>query len=172
MSNLPKLPPLPRKSRAPRRDSGEEVPSGSLTTYSIRLTPDERDRLEDALKVTGWSAAYFLTRAAKERAAHVLNARTPRSFDFDQLARRVATQLCAPEGRAFNHGGEPLDLAQIEEHHGISFIADKFEEAAVRQLAEGIRLAGPEFDAKVIDECQRIVINRSALPEPIDPAKR
>lgn len=172
MSNLPKLPPLPRKSRAPRRDAGDEVPSGSLTTYSIRLTPEERDRLEDALRVTGWSAAHFLTRAATEKAAHVLNARTPRSFDFDQLARRVATQLCAPEVKAFDQGGEPVDLARIEEQQGIYFVADKFEEAAVHRLAEGIRLAGPEFDAKVIDECQRIVINRSALPEPIDPAKR
>lgn len=103
----------------------------------------------------------------------MLNARTPRSFDFDQLARRVATQLCAPEVRAFDHhGGEPVDLARLEDQHGIYFDADKFDEAAVHRLAEGIRLAGPEFDAKVIDECQRIVINRSALPEPIDPAKR
>lgn len=172
MSNLPKLPPTPRKSRATRRDSRADVAGGSLTTYSIRLTAEERERLEQALEVTGWSAAYFLTRAATEKATHVLNARIPRKFDFDQLARRVAKQLCAPEVKAFDQVGEPVDLAAIEHQHAIDVVPDKFDAGSVHLFAEGIRLAGTEFDAKVIDECQRIVINRSALPEPIDPGTR
>ena len=142
-----------------------------MTTYSIRLTDQERSTLEDALAVIGWTPTYFITRAALERAANVLNTRTPRSFDFDNWARRLAKQWSAPSIMVEQGDGSVTDVAEFEREYNVSFFTEppRLTEHDVEQLTDAN--GGTEFLAMILEECRRIVVDRTKLPAPINPTK-
>ena len=162
-----------RKSRAPRRQSQSPESRAAVTTYSIRLTEPERLLLEKALKTTGWTATHFITRATLERAAHVENVRGVTSFDFDDLARSLAKQLCKPGCDVLHEG--PADVRErLDEFLDRTGLADSWEtdpppltNKAVEHLRQALRLGGSEFLKKVVDECDLLVPRDR--PEPIDP---
>ena len=114
----------------------------------------------------------FHTRATLERAAHLLNTRTPRSFDFDKWARRIAQQLCDLAIKVQNDDGAEDDArGLLPEHHWYVTDPPSLREGDVTHLARASRDGGAEFLEKIIAECRRLVADRANLPDTIDPTK-
>lgn len=173
-----------KKKSPPTRESKAQEPviPGNLTTYSIRLGELERALLTRALKVKGWTATHFIRQATLEKAAHVDNTSQFTEFDFDRLARRLATQLCEPKPM---FGDDHPDNSGLVDITGLrEAIPDlppdlyatteppPLTTSDVERLREAVRLGGAEFLRRVLDECDRLVVHqRRDLPPPIDPAQ-
>ena len=63
--------------------------SKEMTTFSIRLTSEQRERLVQAAEKQGWSPTNLIRTAALERAAHILNTTRPSQINFDEEARKI-----------------------------------------------------------------------------------
>lgn len=166
----------------------ENKPS-TATTLSLRLTPEERQLIEDAAAKKGWKAANFLRVSALERAAHVLNLSRATTFDFSGTAKRLAQVLLAPRDvsvahdmthRTFGRLGEGEVLADLDEDPAHEYQQGEIQlcdfrpapltHGQVEELREAIRLGGTEFADELIVECRRLGSVASAnLPPPIDP---
>ena len=159
---------------------GNERPDRTSTvTFSIRLTSSERELLANAAKFKGWTTTSLIKQAAIERAAHIVNLATPRSFEFESLARRLARHLCDPDIKVTHHDFPELPPVKITdlvvEENGATLGENHhvFCDGLVRpaQLRDATRLGGVEFVTRVLDECERLSANSTTLPAPIDPAK-
>ena len=166
----------------------EKGKSSATAMLSVRLTPDERELIEEAAGKKGWKAANFLRVSALERAAHVLNLSRPTSFDFSGAAKRFAEVLIGPrtvslvnnelttespygplrEGPIRLPGGDRVLLHSMGLDH---FRPAPLTREQVDELQAAMRLGGPEFAAELIVECRRLgsVANDPNLPPPIDP---
>jgi hypothetical protein len=54
------------------------------------LTEEQKERLEIAARLRGWTPTTLLRVAAMEKAAHVLNTTTPTNMDLRKIAEAVA----------------------------------------------------------------------------------
>lgn len=158
----------------------------STVTFSIRLTASERSLLADAAKFKGWTTTYLIKQAAVERAAHIINIATPRDFEFELLARRLAKHLCDPEIRVTSDypGADEPFTTGIKEHLKTESARDGEQLGEevyhshscpsivpLSKLRDATRLGGVEFVARVLDECDRLSGDSAGLPAPIDPSK-
>lgn len=156
---------------------------------SIRVTPAERQLIDEAAAKKGLKAATFIRVSALERAAHVLNLSRPTSFDFSAVARRLAEALVEPRsaeifdngsGKSFGRFGPgPIEEDRVQ-NHGVAldesalgdFHPRPFTVQEIEQLRDAIRLGGLDFAAQLITDCYRMASATSDLnlPAPIDPA--
>lgn len=174
-----------RQTKTPVQGAGKErLDRASTVTFSIRLTASERSLLADAAKFKGWTTTYLIKQAAVERAAHIINIATPRNFEFELLARRLAKHLCDPEiDVVSHHTDEPhtekleqflkLESDRIRQEQGetVSFWHSCPSIVPLSKLRDATRLGGAEFVARVLDECDRLSNDKAGLPAPIDPSK-
>src|SRR5262249_25968751 len=89
-----------KKASGTPRGSIESLPEEQqkdTTTFSIRLTEPERDRVTKAAQLKGWTPTNFVRTATLEKAAHVLNTSQVTNFNFKRLANTVAEHLCGPK---------------------------------------------------------------------------
>lgn len=164
----------PRRTHA--RASHTETPE--LTTYSIRLSIQERELLTSALQAKGWTPTRFIHQAALEKAAQIHNTARPNSFDFEGFARRLAKQLCCPDfgvGDSADLSGELFPLSEWKiantEDLYVSSTPAPLNADGVGQLRRAFTLGGGEFLLRVLSECDRLVQRSDALPAPIDPGQ-
>lgn len=171
---------MPTRGGSGSRRAGRGEPE-DYTTYCIRLTPRERGLLLKAIGRLGWTPTRFVRQATLEKAAHVENTSTPKNFDFDRLARRLAAQLCEPVVKIGSNEYPDEGLTDLG-----SFLATSSGQSVedlvwttepspltlkdVEQVRKAGHLGGAEFLGKVLDECERLVSHqRTDLPPPIDP---
>ena len=152
---------------------------------SVRLSPAERQLVEDAAAKKGWKVATFLRESSLERAVHILNLSRATSFDFSGVAKRLAEAIVAPRsveiinemnGVPIGRFGEgPIqhlpNTIQLEESTLTNFHPKPFTQDEVQGMSEAVRLGGLDFAAQLISDCRRLVSasNDQNLPAPIDP---
>lgn len=171
------------------------MPRSSNTSgiLSLRLTPEERQLVEEAARQKGWTAAHFLRSSALEKAAHVLNLSRPTSFDFSGEAKLLAHVLLAPrdvrlvahegdhnlgrfrEGMTFGavDGPHDAELYSLESVGPADFQPAPLTREQIEALNQAVRLGGAEFAAELVVECRRLAgtAGDPDLPAPIDPSK-
>lgn len=153
------------------------------TTFSTRLDPEQKQRIEQAAELRGWSPSHLIRLAALEKAAHIINTSTARKFDFRGLTEAVGNQLVKPriwieawseddpdeastqiEEPGFPLNGEEFSICRLFPHR------EKFSSDQVLKLKQAARLGGTEFLRGVIEYCEGVTSpERKDLPEPIEP---
>jgi uncharacterized protein (DUF1778 family) len=164
-------------------------PSGIV---SLRLSPEERQLVEEAAARRGWKLAHFLRVSALEKAAHIHNLSRPTAFDFAGIARRAAESLRAPRKVTicdtsflmdpfgeFGEGEVQLDREYLppEQEPRLAdavlkdFSPPPLSAREIDQLQEALRLGGEEFATELLAECRRVVNSPAdpSLPLPVDP---
>lgn len=157
-----------------------EEPKESTVTLSVRLSERERELLQKAADLRGWSATALLRTAALERAAHIVNTSTQTRIDFRGQAHSVATRLIghyqvwdldrdlgrvqrtivdAVLDQNENLGGEGVEV----EPHPMTL--DELSD-----LQRTVKFGGAEFLNMIVEACHSVSApGRNDLPEPIDP---
>lgn len=167
-------------------------PSNASGIVSLRLSPEERQLVEEAAAKKGWKVAHFLRVSALEKAAHIINLSRPTAFDFAGIARRSAESLRSPRKVTiydtsvlmdpFGEFGEgDIQLGREYQPHEMEpklsdavlkdFTPPPLTSSEVDQLQEALRLGGEEFAAELLAECRRVVNSPAdpSLPPPLDP---
>ena len=109
------------------------------------MTEEQKDRLEIAARLRGWTPTTLLRVAAMEKAAHVLNTTTPTNLDLRKIAEAVAARLTGQ--------GKKLEIREL------------------KALKMATHYGGSEFLNMVVDGCLTLIARtRSDLPNPVDPA--
>ena len=156
--------------KRPRKSSSSTAPLGEdqqrdTTTFSIRLTHDERDRLVKAAKIRGWTPTNLIRIATVERAIHILNTAQRTSFPFKSVANEIAERLF----KTFHLrvGQDDVDDPYSEDPT-IPYQGLPVEK--LTQLKDAVRLGGAEFLILILDFCEELTSDRRTdLPEPVDP---
>lgn len=81
-------------------------------TYSTRVTPEQRQVIDDAASLSNCTSAKFIREAAVSRAVHVVNAHGPAKIALRRLASIAAKQLVNPSVELdirHHHRGEESD---------------------------------------------------------------
>jgi uncharacterized protein (DUF1778 family) len=167
----------PKRKRA--RPEPEPQPADKETmTFSLRLTPAERERLDRAAQVRGWTVTNLLRVAALEKAAYILNTSTPTKLNSLGLAMGIATRLFALRAYTFGDAGPAEasivdDLAEdlppdvgpfVRVDPPLCRVAD------LELLSEAARYGGTEFLNMILDAAKSLTApHRADLPDPIDP---
>lgn len=169
-----------RRSRAHPSATHNEPPAPSLTTYSIRLDEAERALLTKALAVKGWTPTRFIRQATLEKAAQIDNTSRFTTFDFDDLARRLAKQLCEvevlvgteeyPEEGPSSFERLKAEIRELERSYATTN-PPPFTPDDVDRLRHAVKLGGSEFLRRVLEECDRLVRRVDELPSPVDPTQ-
>ncbi len=81
------------KSRKGGNEKKGRSSATKTTTFSVRLSKEEKDLLKRAAEREDTTPTQFLKSAALTRAAHVDNMNTSTSFDFDALRDRIIALL-------------------------------------------------------------------------------
>ena len=149
-------------------------------TLSIRLTTDERDLIADAARELGWSPTKLIRTSALERAVHVLNSRRTTSFDFENCADTVATQLFhkrirytrkAPDGEKeeLSHATLPVEILQAFDGAEVVTEGLALDRKEFEALCEAVRLGGTEFLEKVLRIGRERFRTQRETTAPLDP---
>lgn len=149
------------------------VEEKDITTFSIRLTDEQRDLLMRAADLKGWTPTNLIRTATLERAAHIINTSRVTKFAFKSIAAEVARRLF--EGLDVKH---PLSRDDVE---SINYADDPpvvdvrvppLPISDVFKLKEAARLGGSEFLNLIVEFAEGLTASqRNDLPEPIDPGK-
>ena len=162
----------PKKARQKPVTSGDPVDAGSFP-ISTRLSEAQKQWVEEAAKLKGWTPANFIRQAAVEKAVHLLNISRRNKFDFDSTAAMVAKQLCEPEILVEDENGrEQIADDEFHDHmQPMSVSTERISTKTLHALNEAVRLGGAEFMATVLDRCTRILgpASGTELPDPIEP---
>ena len=175
--------PKNRASRQPLRTAPKSEPSPSKEiTFSIRLTPEEHERVVRAAGLRGWTPTNFIRTATLERAAHTLNTARVTRFNFRGLASKIADQLFSPrryflprvplggDGPIWWEPVAPYDPDQPDSEALVKAEPDPLPTEMIGELREAARLGGSDFLNQIVDFCEGVAASRRAdLPEPIDP---
>jgi len=122
---------------------------GTVTTsLSIRLTEQERKLIATAAELRDESPTRFIKSAAISQAAHVVNTSKETTFDFEGIAKKIATVLFA----------KPV-LQDRNPIRGKDFF----------ELRRAIHLGGTEFLKRVLEHGATHDFADEDLDEPIDP---
>lgn len=164
--------------------------SNASGIVSLRLSPEERQLVEEGASRKGWKVAHFLRVSALEKASHIVNLSRPTAFDFAGIARRTAESLRAPRKVAVfddvveylgTFGDGPIEPNRaypppqreptISEIQLRDFTPRALTPVEIEQLHEALRLGGEEFAAELLAECRRVVNSPAdpSLPLPVDP---
>ena len=169
-----------RKARVKRRTDATISTKG--TSFSVRLSEDERDLLARAAHKRGWTSTTLLKTAAIERAAHILNTETLNKVDFRRTALRVAEQIfAARRGRVPGQGGlEDADIFETfdDEQHLAHFRNPvevwpyQMPSSFLEELKKALLYGGAEFLRLLVEVSEGLTSRAQPnLPEPIDPSK-
>src|SRR5262249_7395632 len=155
----------------PKKERGQP-PKG--TTFSIRLSGEQRDRLTEAAALRGWTPSTFIRNAALERAANILNTSRVTKVDFKRLAMRIADRLYdnpkititgdgPNEFSATACDGDSLgNVLDDQRLQGLRLFVDTFD-VDLESLSNAARLGGSEFLNLIVDFGQHLV---AQAPEP------
>ncbi len=143
----------------------EEDQQRDTTTFSIRLTHDERDRLMRAAQMRGCTPTNLIRIATVERAAHILNTKQRTSFPFKTVANEIAERLFKTIYHSLS-----LEDYQYTEDPNITVDVPGLPVENLTKLKEAVRLGGAEFLNLILDFCEELTAyGRTDLPEPVDP---
>jgi len=76
-------------------DQKQSVSGAGSTTFSTRLTDKQKEWIEKAAEIKGWTPSNLFRIAAIEKAVHILNASSHTNFNFRLFAQETAMQLCS-----------------------------------------------------------------------------
>lgn len=154
--------------------------TGEVVAFTVRLNPEQARLIGQAAGIRGWSPTAFMKGAAIERAANVVNCRTPRNLPLRETVERIADMLCkAPQvflvkedTREQFFGSEDLDPEPPSGlDYGSSFRPLTGED--VRSLDQLAHFGGSEFLRMLVDRCR--VVSKADLggsdPQPVDPTQ-
>jgi uncharacterized protein (DUF1778 family) len=114
-------------------------------TLSVRLTEEQKQRLEIAARLRGWTPTTLLRIAAMEKVAYVINTTTPTNMDLRKMAEAFS--------KRFMEGRKQLTVQEL------------------KALKMAAHYGGSEFLNMVIDGCLSVLSRtRTDLPSPVDPA--
>ena len=95
----------PRRTTAPKKKA-------STTTFSTRVSADEKALIERAAEARSWTTSNLIRIAATDRAAHIVNMEeSDVRGSLAALADTIATQLFRPE--LMTEGGLPTHLTSV-----------------------------------------------------------
>ena len=166
------------KPKAPKHTTDE-----STVMLSVRLSERERDLLQKAAEVRGWSTTGFLRMAALERGAHMVNA--------ERIAPRLRAQASEVANRLVKHP-RVLTISDANEQveaQVIDNLSDMLLEAhldddlkppvelrpgpmtleEIRGLRDAAKHAGVGFLRMIVEACDALVAEQElGEPELID----
>ncbi len=180
----------PRTQSNPATAPSEVSDPRTGGSFSIRLTKEERDLLDTAAKLRGWTTAKLIKTAALERAAQIRNVGSPNRVDFARIAGTMADHLLLPKRAEVPDGpgweweeakivseslseAEMVLLTRERESSLVRLTPGELHPSFVSDLLEAVRYGGTEFAAMLGVACQAVAQRRNpdSLPEPIDPAR-
>lgn len=160
------------KPPEPAKEIAEEK---GLTTFSIRLTDEQRDLLTRACELKGWTPTSLIRTATLEKAVHTVNTSRVTRFDFKGLAASVAGRLF--ESRKVGYQLSPDELNWLcsgpsGDAPVIDVPVEAFPIGVVFSLKRAARLGGTEFLNLIVEFAEGLTASqRNDLPEPVDPGK-
>lgn len=161
----PRRPPVSTEGVAPQKDT---------TTFSIRLTDEQRDLLVQAAELRGWTPTSLVRTATLEKAAHILNTSRPTKFNIRALASLIADQLFKPRAvyQETDHGAWiELDTAPpFTGNPPVRVEPSQLTRETLEELDRAARFGGGEFLNLTLEFCRALTVSeRSDLPDPVDP---
>lgn len=150
------------------------------TTFSTRLSAAQKERVERAAEIRGWTPSNLIRVAALEKSAHIINTSIATKFDFSSLAARVGNQLLKPRKWIEADPKEPNEEPPVfQELQTLDMVHDTYwpecsalSDSDVLLLKEAVRIGGAEFFAQLVEYCESITArDRGELPAPIEPDK-
>jgi uncharacterized protein (DUF1778 family) len=162
-SSTRKRPSVPIPEEEQQRDS---------TTFSIRLTEEQRDLVMKAAAMRGWSPTNLIRTASLETAIHILNTTQLTKFNFKGLASEIADQLFKARKLMLMDPTGQWGLPE-EDEYGNPNVQVEPEQLALSDLMKfkkASRLGGGEFLNLILDACEALTAeDRTDLPDPVDP---
>jgi len=164
-----------RSAKRPEVAQGQEaVGPESMTTFSVRLTEEQRDLVTRAAQLRGWTPTNLIRTATLERAAHLVNTSRITKFDFKGLASDVAQRLFEPRIVTHHLSREEMEIL-LHDHPDAPAVIDVPVQPlpidTLFQLKRAARLGGSEFVNLIIEFAEGLTASQRAdLPDPIDPA--
>lgn len=177
--------PLHRYPPESERPADRDSDGKGTVSFSVRLTEKQKELLEQAAKIRGWTMTSLLKNAALEKAGHIINTSTTRNVDFKGLARKVADQVFTRRTvRHYRDGelveGEPVeDLSAVPEgafdqdsSQLIQVSPWRMPSSFLDDLRKATRYGGVEFLSLILDASEEITNRNQShlLPAPIDPS--
>jgi uncharacterized protein (DUF1778 family) len=157
---------MPKKKNTTKKAEASEPDS---FTFSTRVTQLQKEWIERAAALRGWSPSNFLRVAAIDRATNIINTSTRTKFDIRGFARVVAKQLIEPDVWVTT---EPYGERMDPDHPGypddINTVAACFSPATVETLRNAVKFGGAEFLAQIVDAIDDMrAPGNPELPDPI-----
>lgn len=165
-----------RTATSPKETQPQEsVGAESMTTFSIRLSDEQRDLVMRAAELRGWTPTNLIRTATLEKAAHVVNTCRITKFDFKGLASEVAQRLFESRTVKYHLDHDEMEfLNQPEDILGPPIINVPIQSLPIEtlfQFKRAARLGGAEFVNLIVEFAEGLTASqRGDLPEPIDPA--
>ena len=139
------------------------------TTYSIRLTCQQRDWLVEAAQARGWTPTALIRIATLEKAAHILNISKPTTFNFKEVASMAAERLAKPR-YVLQHDEATDSWFWPPDGPGEYQVApDSLSPQELVRIKEAARYGGIEFLKLFFDFCEGVLAPEPQRTEPIDP---
>jgi hypothetical protein len=138
------------------------------TSFSTRLTPEQRELIEEAAQLKGWTASKLIRLSSVERAANIVNMRGDQPGPLGQFVTRVGRQLFdtrldyldehlkpVPDRKARRQDilvdeGELDGDSEADDDGARSVVPECFSCDDLVLLQSAIRLGGAEFMELVI----------------------
>jgi len=147
--------------------------SENVTTLSTRFDDAELAKLKDAADAKQWSLSQLIRVGAYEKAANILNARSPAAYPVRRLLERVVKQLIQPEVMIRDELGTESRISDIPEEILLdpycTCYATKLKDEDVLELIGIFRKFGAELETIFEDELMRLTAN-SDNASLLDPA--
>jgi uncharacterized protein (DUF1778 family) len=152
--------------------------SGELITFSVRLTEEQRQLVQKAAELKGWTPTSLIRTATIERAAHIINTKTLTKFDFRGLAAEMARSLF--ERRTVTHvlnGNDQAQIDYLQDHEEPLVLHVPVQPLAVDvavRLKNAAQYGGAEFlelFAQFAEGAAGVLRERDDVPSPIDPVR-
>jgi uncharacterized protein (DUF1778 family) len=149
----------------------------NLTTFSIRLNDQQRQLVEKAASLRGWTPTNLVRVATIERAAHIVNISGLKQTDFKGFAADLAKWMFTP--RSIDQALNGADLARLnyeaqDDESGAAFLPvhiDPRPISDVHQLKRAAQLGGAEFMSLMVEFAESVTAShRTDLEKAIDPA--
>lgn len=175
---------LHRNTEEIERPADRDSDGRATVSFSVRLTEKQKELLEQAAKIRGWTMTSLLKNAALEKAGHIINTSTTTNLDFKGLARKIADQVFAErtcrvadwKAQQLVEGYALEDISGLPDWVGIENPVQvwpwKMTSGFLDELRRATRYGGVEFLSLVLDASEEITNRNQShlLPAPIDPS--
>lgn len=149
----------------------------NLTTFSIRLNDQQRELVEKAASLRGWTPTNLVRVATIERAAHIVNTAELKQTDFKGFAADLAKWMFAP--RSIDQALSQADLANLDfqaqdDESSVAFLPvdiNPLPVSDVHRFKRAAQLGGAEFMSLMVEFAESLTAShRTDLEKAIDPA--